>query len=310
MNFIFLVFLKFSLLTAAQGYGNSGPSANPYPIIDNELLWFSGLTNKYSKVKGTQLAKQCLSEPTESPLCQLVEHVKNNHSAHVDIAQQFKSRVVYVGEVHIYNEARDFLIKNMEPIKKAGYTHIAMEMWNSSQQSFVDKFNNEQVTLEQLAPVFSNEWGYKTSEYVDLMCVARKNKIELLALDARDHLPAGLSFMDELNYRDKKMAFVLSEFLKSNPKSKVIVLSGRLHAYSRLNSQSEQLSQPEILTGLTQIQPQSFTVVGEKEASPLAFATKALSLKEGFIPLNRDLHYWDGAFVNSPEYKILPPTCF
>ncbi len=291
---LFLLFLLIiSQNTWAQGF-DSSPSANPLEPISMDLLWNSGIMNKHTLKQGTKRAKECMEKPElNSALCDLVRHIEKNIDSSTPLSELFTARVAYVGEIHITSQAKVVMIENIKALKAAGYTTLAMEMWNSSAQDTLDNFIKNLTDPTTFETTFHNQWSYNSAPYIEMMNAARDVGVKIIAIDVRDKVDKkqAYTFAQELEWRDEKMAENLSVYLNNNPEEKVIVFCGQLHAYTHLTQDNTQSSQIQYLKAKTGIQAQSFIVVGSTDTSPWNFGFNALGITSGTVSAHPERHF-------------------
>lgn len=281
---------------------NSTDNINPLEPLSMDLLWISGITNKYSDKQGLKKASECLNKSTlVNPQCDLVRYIQTHHDNATPVAQVFTEQVVYVGERHITDQAKKILTQNLKSLKQAGYETLAMEMWNSSSQVFIDQFLDGLTDPLVFEKTFHEQWSYDSTAYMELMTTAQKEGLKIIALDVRDQIDKAkkYTFSEELALRDDKMAENLALYLAKNPKQKVIVFCGKLHAYSHLTTDDAQKSQIESLFNKTNIRAQSVIVVDSKDTSPLSFSMKALSITSGSVTMDPALHFTNTVLFTS-----------
>lgn len=151
-------------------------------------------------------------------------------------------RVVYIGETHYDTSAKNFMIVNMPEFKKLGFTHIAMEMFQASQQSLLDGYYRGTVSDEKIKDYLKYEWGWISPKYyLNIIKAARKQGIRIVAIDGRES--AGEKNVGQ-EARDNVMTKAIADNLK-NPANKMIVFIGSEH----INASSLQMIpyQPEVL---------------------------------------------------------------
>lgn len=291
----FLVVFLLILPTQVSAKVVNGPTTiNPIKPLSMDLLWISGITNTFSEKQGLKKASDCLAKNAlDNPQCDLVRYIQAHHDNSTSLAKVFTKQVVYVGERHITDQAKKILSINLKSLKEAGYSTLAMEMWNISSQNFIDQFLNELVAPSVFEKMFHEQWAYDSAPYMDLMTTAKREGFKIIALDIRDQIDKSkkYTFSEELNTRDESMAETLSQYLKSNPKDKIIVFCGKLHAYSHLTTDGLQKSQIEWLSQKTNIRAQSVIVVDSKDTSPLSFSMRALSMTSGTVTMDPELHF-------------------
>lgn len=302
IRFLIFICFVFPELAISQSYTAAIDNTNSLEPISTDLLWISGVTNKLSAKQGVKQASDCLADNTlANPQCDLVRYIQTHHESSTSIAEAFTKQVVYVGERHISDQAKKILTQNLKSLKEAGYETLAMEMWNSSAQDFIDQFLNELIDPLVFEKTFHEQWSYNSTPYLDLMMTAKKEGFKILAIDVRDQIDKSKKYTqtENLKIRDESMAETISQYLKNNSNKKVIVFCGKLHAYSRLTNDGAQKSQIELLFQKANIQAQSVIIIGSRESSPLSFAIKALSVNDGIINMDPNVHFTNTVLFTS-----------
>lgn len=258
-------------------------SAGAYVLepIDQDLLWLYGLYE---------------SPQSRQKLEQLVKYEEANWQSNYDILDLFTAPVIYLGERHIDAAGKNFVIENLPKLKELGFTHLALEMFNASEQPSLDEYNQGKLSDEQLREVYQRNWGYDGEAYLAMFKAAVQSGLKLVALDKRDLMPKGMEMVAENQERDEFMAKRVVEIFSENPNAKVLVYAGRLHAHCQLNREGSLRTQIEFIKEKLGIDSQCFSTIVYKEANPLVRAAKKLSPSYGFLPLLRSQYLHDGVF--------------
>lgn len=304
-NFCFLFCLCVSL--SASALETIEGQKDVLSILTEDVLWLSGITNKSPLSKKIQEAKKCLqaqhSKIRQNPLCTLVTDVEQGFRETVPWNMALTSNVVYLTERHFLPDSKNFLIENLATLKKMGFTHFAMEMWNSSSQNILDAFSDAKISPEEFKTELVKNWNYLPDVYFQLMSELRKQRFIVVGLDRRDTLaPNTLQDPEQFNLRDEHMADILAQNLADDPKAKIIVYTGHLHGYAHFSDR--QRSQIEKLQKKTGVRAQTFMIIDNKSTSPLRPAVLATGHTQGFVALDVLKYSIDGFFIHEKEADL------
>jgi len=157
------------------------------------------------------------------------------YSAHADYS------VLIHPESHTDDLQRDAFTRSLEQFKTAGYHYLAMEMFKDNRQNELDLYfeapeENEPVIKKLL----ETEWAYNTDSYLQMMNHAVNLGFKIIALDMPKKdvpkevlpLPVSPELSNDMNSRNRRMAFHISEIINKDANAKILVLVGSYHAKS------------------------------------------------------------------------------
>ncbi len=231
---ILLVFLFGSAQLAAT------PLASDHFLYprDKEVTWMTGIETGLSFSGNKRLYKSCLSGSSfnngtyKEFVCELYKSSKIVETSLADSLKEFDSmQVVMVGERHTFHKNQFELAKAIEAT--SSFDVLALEMFNYQSQSAVNDYLNEIIDLYELKVVLAGEWKYQLDGYLELIKAAKESGLKILALDDRQRFIRA-NFSDGLIFRDQVMADILSEHLVDHPHERILVYSGKLHAFKDL----------------------------------------------------------------------------
>jgi hypothetical protein len=213
------------------------------------------------------------------------------------------AQVIYFGETHLSQGSKRVLKDLLPALKLRGFSVLAMEMFNASQQTVLDDFFSDRVELAELENELRSEWGYKSSGYIELIAAAKNIGIRVLALDYRDQAPKQ-NLVDNIRYRDTLMAKRIADEIKADPTVKIFALTGSLHAQSRVSMNGEMLSQSEILHQMSGATIRCITIQEKKRTgnpiTEIEFSDG--KTKPSYLPLDRTNAYCDGLVLLPTNY--------
>ncbi len=180
------------------------------------------------------------------------------------------TRVLAMGEIHTREIAKTELSNSLEELKALGFTHLAMEMLDSSMQEVIDNYQKsgggKNIIVEQL-----ERYGWSAaaaSLYLD--AVDQATKVGLKVVGIHRPLSPAEEVMNlfltgdkygrvprDLLERDPWMANVVHRVLDENPQNKIVVYAGQMHTMkegrglgSLLQSSGTELVSVNIIGGL------------------------------------------------------------
>ncbi|GAB4015011.1 MAG: hypothetical protein Fur0010_13610 [Bdellovibrio sp.] len=255
---------------------------------DREVLWISGIEEVVSFNDLRALAKQC-KIVREFDSCLWIENFKQAHIQTFD-SLQLNEQIVFLGERHIDPTHQAAL---NEIIHKNDFNVLALEMMNQSDQSFIDQYLRDEISLEDLQIVFALGWNYSNTGYMKAIESAKKKGMKILALDNRP-LYDRENFSENLRKRDEFMAGVLNQYLSAHPQDRILVYSGKMHAF-KSHSSSDTIKS---ISELVKVQDKaSYFLFGPKEKNVMTYSLKLFVESEQSIVIKSDSfnEYIDGA---------------
>ncbi len=186
-----------------------------------------------------------------------------NKSKHLSTQYPFwetnKTQILFFGERHIDRDSQ-LRFKSLIPLfAQENFTVLALEMFNSSSQKYLDRFVNYEIDLDEILEILRSQWGYNLEGYGAILKSAREEGLKIIGIDDRNSF-TDASFSDELILRDQHMAEILGHHLDN----KIIVYTGRLHAFLSLGDKT-----PTVLDFLHENDPnlkaESYLLIGHRE---------------------------------------------
>lgn len=274
-----IVFFLISLTWATIGSSATVDADHLLFPVDQEFIYISGLEGGPSVRGMTKLIARCLegtATPKDLPLCEAHDMIASSQIPLTDIAwETLNSKVIFFGERHTDQNIKFFVRDQLASLKSQGITILALEMFNSTSQIYLDAFLSGQLSLSELQKILETQWHYESAGYVALIVEAQRLGLKIIALDDRESVK-GLDFFRQLNLRDAHMAAHLSETLLKNPEARAVALTGRLHAYRAFSEKKAVLSLPDILRTVYRISTQSIVAFSKNDDSPFNVLQTAL----------------------------------
>jgi hypothetical protein len=147
------------------------------------------------------------------------------------------NRILAIGEEHTgpgeRNPQRDLTAHSMAELKKAGATHLAVELPASKEmKAVIAEFNRDpSMTVQQLKEKMlgaldekANKESAKAESFLKVLEAARANGIEIVPVDHADMHKLGASPL-----RDEAIAKNVSDILHADKSSKVVMFYGSEH---------------------------------------------------------------------------------
>jgi hypothetical protein len=132
------------------------------------------------------------------------------------------AQVVLVGDFHPFRQSQKGFIRLVESSKKKrGRAVIALECFRQNRQEAIDQFLAGYITLEELREEtdFDAHWPFPWENYREVLRLARRDRIPVIALNAPGTLRA----------RDEAAAARLKRQLDFQPAATIFTLFGELH---------------------------------------------------------------------------------
>ncbi|MCR9203241.1 MAG: ChaN family lipoprotein [Halobacteriovoraceae bacterium] len=177
--------------------------------------------------------------------------------------------VSFFGETHHNQKGQVYLSQIIRSAPKGYFTTLALEMINEWGQVEIDRLIENKAPLSSWKKLLTDHWGYNPEGYLKVIEAALDKGLKIIALDDR-RKERGIrhedSFSEDLIYRDQVMAKNLIIELESHPDSKILALTGKLHAFNRLSKQPISVSKL-IKETLPQITTKQFMLYTIKKAT-------------------------------------------
>lgn len=152
-----------------------------------------------------------------------------------DFAAYIQDKKIFIGgEDHGEEGDGRIFVRLLPVLKKAGFTHVGIELDHDLRQSFIDRYYK---TRDQEA----REWIESVQNGADLLRIideARALGMEVLCIDERKEVPGGEK-MSEVERREKKWdqrdagMFERVEQVMSDPSHKMAIYIGSAHGVAR-----------------------------------------------------------------------------
>ena len=148
------------------------------------------------------------------------------------------SKVLLFGETHPVSESRDELIENLDTFKQMKFTHLAMEALTKKRQPLLDAYfsgSHPNATAKAISKVLNKDWGWDTPSYAKLIEEAKEKGIRVLATDKivpkalRETWDKAGLYTENSRVREKQWADVITDQVKRDPNSRVLMLVGKGH---------------------------------------------------------------------------------
>lgn len=248
--------------------------------------------------------------PKYSAICEMASRIRQNSMPVQPFPwSELTAPVLFFGERHPDTDIKFFLTENMDQLRALGINALALEMFNSRQQGVLDAYLADQLTADELRAELGKVWGYSSIHdvYMTLIEAAKSHGMRLIALDDRDTDVQG-GFFEEIHFRDRHMANVLSEAVLKDPSLRVMVLSGSFHAFRSFSSQGLVRSFPALFREITGLRTQSIITLGDRD--PCTFNTLQKAIEgEGVSSLLKfpaEYEYEDFALFLRPNRFFTP----
>ncbi len=195
-----------------------------------EAMSLAGLEYNY-KIKNIAYQRRDCDE-TQVFLCEITQKVQeSDFSEQIDIEDR---DLLYIGERHLDQAPKKWVVDLIKE-HKGKFSVLALEMFNSSSQKDLDRYFVDEIGDDDIKEILEGQWGYKSAGYMEMIRTAKSNGIRIIGIDHRDTVKElNLSFSDELIHRDLLMAKVINQELARGPYGKMIIYTGKLHAFRSL----------------------------------------------------------------------------
>ena len=202
---------------------------------DKEIHYVSGIElSRMFKGEFLRQQQECFKENIETDFCRHYRGVEVPIQLQPVSLQRIldtQTQLFFVGERHSAPLARKLLRSWLSELKeKFGYTHLALEAFNSVSQKEIDLFLQDKIIIDDLRNLLSSQWSYRVEEYLELVLRAKELGLEVIALDDRGG-HQGKEFSQMIAGRDAYWSSLLKKFFIKNKSSRVVVLSGKMHAF-------------------------------------------------------------------------------
>lgn len=244
---------------------------------------------------------KCEQDLLQNHLCTILRDF-HNPTNHLSSTQEFwrsETQFIFFGERHIDQQLQLELSAQLNQLSQDGFDHLALEMFNSSVQAQLDAYVMDFISIEEILLVLSRDWSYQNDGYRVLLETAKSLNMKIIALDDRKKHPINDTFSDDLIRRDQHMVEILKNYLDE----KVVIYTGRLHAYKSF-SLDGQSPVPTIMSELSKAKPElimeNYFLYTRKSSGLLANLLRLDSapLIEGVIKIPALKSYIDGVVLS------------
>lgn len=301
MRFIFLVTLILSLSSYSIPNDRVATDNNHYLYPRNrEILYISGIENPYYSFDALKREKNiCENSTTKQRICGLIEPLLNESrpsKMNYKNLQIEDTDLVIIGEMHPNISPKKIAIDIIE--KDSSFTHLALEMFNQTSQEKINDFQEGKITADELETILSSEWSYNSAPYMELIVRANELGLKITALDNRKSVTQS-DLSQNLIERDMIWAQKLTEIFKEDNSRKVLMLSGKLHSFKKLqqeNSTNKIKTVVELINENITIKTKSFFVIEKREDNLFRRYIQRQKTNESQLLLNHELlqPYIDG----------------
>lgn len=301
MRFIFLVTLILSLSSYSIPNDRVATDNNHYLYPRNrEVLYISGIENPFYSFNALKREKSiCENSITKQRICGLIEPLLNNSrpsKLEYKNLQIEEANLVIIGEMHPNISPKKIAIDIIE--KDPSFTHLALEMFNQTSQEKIDNFQEGKITADELEETLSSEWSYNSAPYMELIIKANKLGLKIIALDNRKSVTQS-DLSQNLIERDIIWAKKLSEIFLEDNTGKILMLSGKLHSFKKLqqeDSTTKIKTVVELINENITIKAKSFFVIEKREDNLFRRYIQHQDTEDSLLLLNHKLlqPYIDG----------------
>lgn len=240
-----MAIIHFSLWTQALPL----PQEHFLAPRDYEPLWLANIEAPQSYSSLIRNLKNCDKEQT------YLKEFRNFHCSLKDqlyltsMYPEFNSQnfgdVTFFGETHYNQKGQAYLAQVIKNAPHGYFTTLALEMINEWGQAEINRLIENKAPLSSWEKLLTDHWGYNPEGYLLVIEAALAKNLKILALDDRRKERGQThedSFSEDLIYRDHVMAKNLIDHIENHPDSKVLALTGKLHAFNSLSSQPISIS--------------------------------------------------------------------
>jgi len=244
-SFRFSIIFTFVFTFTSLVYAERLPEGHLLAPRDLEPLTLNGI----ERLGGNNFWKKKLDKCNDNffhMACSLKEGILKSKSSHKFFKEHTFADMTFFGETHtkpVMQMVFAQLIKNINDKKVRA---LGLEMFNETSQPMINQYLTNLITLEELIKVLESEWNYKSSGYKEIIKVAKEKGLHIIALDNRPEFRyrgLGVGLLE----RDKVMAKNLIDYKTEFPDNKIIVYTGKLHAFRSLSEENRILTISEMV---------------------------------------------------------------
>lgn len=238
---------------------------------DAEVMWLAGIEDPVTQTDIRNSVKNC-RVIKQFDTCAWLNGFQSMKASVLDQTTFSQSaQLTLIGERHI-DLANQMNMAGI--ILRDQFDTLALEMFNHTDQAYIDQYLNDQISLEELRAVLEKGWNYESSGYVEMIRAAKSKKMKILALDDRERF-ADLPFSENLHQRDLNMAMVLSAHLVEFPQDKILIYTGKMHSFHAVSKNTKMKSMIELLNEMRpDLNTQSFFLYAPREKNLMTNSAK------------------------------------
>ena len=143
------------------------------------------------------------------------------------------TRVFALGETHNMIGSRIEAVIALDEFYKLGFTHLGIEMLDTSMQKILDKYCVDGTGREEIYSHLDRNFRWIVSsadEYMQIIDKAKSLGMKIIALDLPSEQRNVLPREEILRKRDEEMAKRTMDVLNESDSNKVVTFSGKVHA--------------------------------------------------------------------------------
>ncbi|PIK16576.1 ChaN family lipoprotein [Halobacteriovorax sp. JY17] len=216
-----------------------------------------------------------------------------------------KSKVIYLGDFHSFDQSSRNFQRIMRPLTSSkNPLTLGVEFVHFENQVHIDNYLENNITeIEFLENIhYYESWRFPWNQYKVFFDLARKNGYKILALNSNG----------TLSKRDKRAAEILNEYIKNNPKDKLLVLFGEYHITpSKLPRQvlkkiGPKFTQTIVHQNLDKVYWKlEETEMGRKKTQVIEFDENEFSIQSSAPWVKYEsMIYWYENLLEDPEFDI------
>lgn len=239
--------------------------------------------------------------PSETDVARAVLHVRDR--AQKMTTETFVSSdfaVTFIGETHRDLDIGRMLVRKLPALKRAGLTHVGLEMFNSNRQASIDGFLAGTVSRADVMKILESEWGFSSEKYIEILEAVKENGLRVIALDRR--AVGSDRYIPSAAERNVHMASTIAGVIQAQPDAKVLALVGRNHVERADSARSGVL----LSTSLSDYGTRSRTYIADSLADRRSTMQQAV-MRSGIdrsgllVPVSRAERNVDGYIYPTPD---------
>lgn len=248
---------------------------------DIDVLHISGIISVQSSGAILRTVERCQElelSHVQQLTCSYYNDLRDSKSSGEQAFWSQDTSLLFFGERHISLDGQFYFANLLPKLKTEGFDTLALEMFNTRDQKYLDQFLDGEINTVEILEVLTRSWNYHPIGYLEILLAAKDLGLQLLAIDNRE-VTGRLPVHDRLEQADIHMADILTQHFNKSPESKVIVFTGRLHAYQTLSQRNLISTIAEMVKLDRDIQSESFLFFDQKEQSIIPTLAKKIQEK-------------------------------